>query len=333
MAKGDKFLELRKLFHKCEEDTVSLTFDEMEHILGFKMCQSAYNHKEYWYSDNTHTFTDIWLNEGFKLHRIDLANKIASFVKVETPAPSPSVIVCSKPTIDVDFIIAKAKAYYYDLANDKNGRYISWEHCFSHFTKYRGKLLDEETLDILCLHLSFYLASWGMYRGSSFLIQKDYRVHKDVAIELFKDTYSALWSASCKILMEYKNLVLIFQLAKKIEDIYIDKRSNIDNRSSVSDILITKILMGTLGCVPAYDRFFIEGIRQYKVASGTFNSESIRSLADFYLKNNDKFENIRLEISSHGLEYPPMKIIDMSFWEIGIEHSTLISASETAMKI
>lgn len=27
------------------------------------------------------------------------------------------------------------------------------------------------------MHLAFYLASWGMLRGSSFLLQKDYLIH------------------------------------------------------------------------------------------------------------------------------------------------------------
>jgi hypothetical protein len=33
---------------------------------------------------------------------------------------------------------------------------------------------------LACLHLSFYLASWGLYRGSSFLLWKDYLVHHDM---------------------------------------------------------------------------------------------------------------------------------------------------------
>jgi hypothetical protein len=28
--------------------------------------------------------------------------------------------------------------------------------------------------------MAFYLASWGMYRGSSFLLWKDYLIHQEV---------------------------------------------------------------------------------------------------------------------------------------------------------
>jgi hypothetical protein len=31
---------------------------------------------------------------------------------------------------------------------------------------------------------------------------------------------------------------------------------------SASNTLVTKIMLGTIGCVPAYDRFFIDGLKQ-----------------------------------------------------------------------
>jgi hypothetical protein len=33
-------------------------------------------------------------------------------------------------------------------------------------------MADEAHMQLSCLHLSFYLASWGMFRGSSFLLEK-----------------------------------------------------------------------------------------------------------------------------------------------------------------
>ena len=51
------------------------------------------------------------------------------------------------------------------------------------FTFYGRSKENDVNLDYLSLQLAFYLASWGMYRGSSFLIQKDYRVHIPVVRE------------------------------------------------------------------------------------------------------------------------------------------------------
>ena len=38
-----------------------------------------------------------------------------------------------------------------------------------------------------------------------------------------------------------------------------------DVKKKLSDTLITKVLMGALGCVPAYDRFFVEGVKDLSV--------------------------------------------------------------------
>ena len=128
-----------------------------------------------------------------------------------------------------------------------------------------------------------------------------------------------MWGASCETLVDPKNLDLLLELAERVERIYVARRASVDGRTSVSPILLTKILLGTIGCVPAYDRFFMAGVGETKVASGQFGRRSILSLARYYLQNKDMFELCRLEISSRGQDYPPMKLIDMCFWQIGYE--------------
>ena len=90
----------------------------------------------------------------------------------------------------VDLIIKSSTEFYNDLKADENGRYRSWEHCYSHFIKARES--KEVDYDYLSLQLAFYLASWGMYRGSSFLLQKDYKVHIPVVKELLNEKYDVL---------------------------------------------------------------------------------------------------------------------------------------------
>lgn len=60
--------------------------------------------------------------------------------------------------------------------NDNNHRYKSWEHCFEF---YKSKNI-ENNIDKACLHLASYLASWGMYRCSSFLLWKVFKIYLDV---------------------------------------------------------------------------------------------------------------------------------------------------------
>jgi hypothetical protein len=60
-----------------------------------------------------------------------------------------------------------------------------------------------------------------------------------------------------------------------------DEVAGCEVASSVSPVLVTKILMGTLGCVPAYDRFFQDGVATYKVTMQEYSLKSILRLVDF----------------------------------------------------
>ena len=87
----------------------------------------------------------------------------------------------------------------------------------------------------------------------------------------------------------------------------------------VSPVLITKILMGTLGCVPAYDRFFQDGVATYKVTTREYSLESVLRLVDFYEEHNDSLEDARRGMQCEDLTYPQMKLLDMGFWQVGFE--------------
>jgi hypothetical protein len=93
-------------------------------------------------------------------------------------------------------------------------------------------------------------------------------------------------------------------------------------KNKLSPTLITKVLMGTLGCVPAYDRYFIEGIKDQNVSTGSFNLKSLLKLVDFYEKNTIPLEKARQGLKAYDLSYPQMKLLDMGFWQIGFEKDT-----------
>ena len=222
----------------------------------------------------------------------------------------------------VDLIIRSATEFYDQLRNDENGRYKSWEHCYSHFMAARH--LTDPDIDYLSLQLAFYLASWGMYRGSSFLLQRDYKIHTPIVKELLKDKYDDLaninWIETPDI---DTKLDLLDSLTEAINGYYAEVRKSVSpdlkNEDDISNILLTKILMGTLGCAPAYDRFFVEGIKSLGVSTGNFNLKSLDKLINFYRKNSDRLEEIRksLHVDKSNLIYPQMKLIDMGFWQIG----------------
>ncbi len=210
-----------------------------------------------------------------------------------------------------------------------NHRYLSWEHCYIKFIEAR-KFRDLHPIDQdnLSLHLAFYLASWGMYRGSSFLLQRDYKIHIPVVNEILNSDYDVLaginWINQSDVNDAYNCLR---NLVKRLKKKYAGIRATIndDKDADISDVLITKILMGTLGCVPAYDRYFTSAIKFLKIKPGTFNTKTMASmnkLIEFYKNHYFKLEETRkgLQIrdSPNILDYPQMKIIDMGFWQIGM---------------
>jgi len=189
--------------------------------------------------------------------------------------------------------------FFNSWKEDKNCRFLSWEHCYTFFkTKKETILKDKNMLDLASLNLSFYLASWGMYRGSSNILWKDYKIHN----ELIKNLLT-----SCKNLfsdnVEWKNV-------NKAKQIIEEHYANL--KITPTDTLITKVLLGIFGCVPAYDNLFVNGLREYnknhKNIPQKFNESSFNQLQEL---------SKEIEQKPEYKNYPPMHLIDAYFWWTG----------------
>jgi hypothetical protein len=208
------------------------------------------------------------------------------------------------------------KNFYDGITKDKNHRYKSWEHCYLYFGQE-----DIEDIEKASLHLAFYLASWGMLRGSSPLLWKDYLVHKELITKLLKHKNLRKYPETDKDIEE------IIELKKYIFDYYQDRCKFVDGTNKVfkpSDILISKILLGVLGCVPAYDRYFKNALKELfkdgKRSLLTLSKESLRTIIEFYNKEERSFYSAQQYIKEkNGITYPAMKLIDMYFWNIGFQ--------------
>ena len=222
----------------------------------------------------------------------------------------------------IDELISAAQTFYDDARANENGRSRSWEHCYRVFRDARTD--PSPDYDYLSLHLAFYLASWGMYRGSSFLLQKDYKVHAPIVEEILKPECDCLFGFACTDLRKSEVQMVLKTVYDNIADHFGPMRDQAAGRevaSPVSPVLITKILMGTLGCVPAYDRFFEEGARHLGLKKKSYNEDSLLELADIYEEHNDRLEEARRAMQIDDLSYPQMKLLDMGFWQIGFEKS------------
>ena len=220
----------------------------------------------------------------------------------------------------IDELISAAQTFYDDARTSKNGRSRSWGHCYRVFRDARTD--PSPDYDYLSLHLAFYLASWGMYRGSSFLLQKDYKVLVPIVEEVLKPEYDCLFGVACTDLREPDVQTRLTNVSDNIAECFGPIRNEVAGRdvaSSVSPVLVTKILMGTLGCVPAYDRFFQDSVATYKVTTQEYSLKSVLKLVDFYEEHNDRLEEVRRGMRTDDLIYPQMKVLDMGFWQVGFE--------------
>jgi len=227
----------------------------------------------------------------------------------------------------IDELINAAQTFYDDARANENGRSRSWEHCYRVFRDARTE--PSPDYDYLSLHLAFYLASWGMYRGSCFLLQKDYKVLSPIVEEILKPEYDCLFGLACVDLRESEVQTMLTTLYDYIENYFHPIREEIAGHevtTPVSPVLITKILMGTLGCVPAYDRFFQDGVAKYKVTTQEYSLKSVLRLVDFYEAHNDRLEEARRGMQCEDLTYPQMKLLDMGFWQVGYDQETKESA-------
>ena len=220
----------------------------------------------------------------------------------------------------IDELISAAQTFYEDARANENGRSRSWEHCYRVFRDARTD--PSPDYDYLSLHLAFYLASWGMYRGSSFLLQKDYKVLAPIVEKVLKPEYDCLFGLACADVRNDDVWKQLKKLYDKIAAHFDPIREKVAGRkvtTPVSPVLITKILMGTLGCVPAYDRFFEEGAKYLGLEKKSYNEDSLLELAKFYEAHNDRLEEARRGMRVGDLIYPQMKLLDMGLWQVGFE--------------
>jgi hypothetical protein len=218
-----------------------------------------------------------------------------------------------------------ALKYYQEMIDETDnspyGRYRSWWYCYQAFSEAFAHPGTEDR-NYLTLSLAFYLASWGMYRGSSFLLQHDYQVHRIVVDYLLDDpSPRILWASSQNQVDFYSqsnNVNTLIDTCTKLETLY---KMN-DPKASVTATLASKVLMGTLGCTPAYDKYVVESIKEAgfinspvrKDGNFEFIRQSISNISKFYFDNVQTFQKVKMK--PQGFYYPPMKIMDMVLWRM-----------------
>ena len=192
--------------------------------------------------------------------------------------------------------------------NSSIGRYSSFDYCYNYFQSFyeRNEIADiakQENREMSCLQLAFYLASWGMLRGSSFLLQRSMKYYEPV-IEVIAHMGADTWNIDVDAYSD-KNIDMLLACEEEIAQA-------IGQGRNVSIILTTKIMLGVFGNIPAFDTYFRSGFGIH-----TLSRKSLHRIAQFYQDHKyiiDEYHIPTIDFAtgqnSHRY-YPKAKLIDM----------------------
>lgn len=191
-------------------------------------------------------------------------------------------------------------------------RYTSFDYCFNHFQSLReagelGRLRSGEGLQAECMQLGFYLASWGMYRGSSELLRKSARYLVPM-VQAVAAAEPELWAIDVDAYSD-DNIARLIDFRGRV-------RGAFDHR--ISATLITKIMLGVFGNVPALDDNFRKG-----TGKSSFDEPTLRWVKTFYelhAKEIDELRRFTVDFESGfptGYRYTQAKVIDMIGFQAG----------------
>ena len=165
------------------------------------------------------------------------------------------------------------------------------------------------------MHLWSYLASWGMLRGSSTLLQCSPAVLKELIKFFDSISTSPIWDSDIDTYNKDKEEIL--KVYKKIFSIL---ATSMHNNPSVT--LVTKIMLGVFGCVPAFDSFFTKTFRTIYGDFRNVRSVELDAIEDFYKKHQTLIDKMVIPVIDFGgnptkLYYKKAKLIDMFGFAVG----------------
>jgi hypothetical protein len=190
---------------------------------------------------------------------------------------------------------------------------------FNYFQSFREQgrveeIAAPENMQLSCVHLGFYLASWGMFR-SSVVRGRSVRQFKPV-IELIAKSPRDAWEIDANA-YSAEACVVLMATASEIKD-----SLGFPPGTQPTSTLATKIMLGVFGNVPAFDRRVRAGLKTDGLV-GRFGLRALQAIGGYYQQNADLIERERLrtldfETGDHTQrKYTRAKVIDMIFYVKG----------------
>ncbi len=209
---------------------------------------------------------------------------------------------------------------YNPFWKDENSNEYSYVYMRKVFLEEDAKICPD--YDKIALYLYAYLASWGMLRNS-FLASKNYKVFIPVIIRLHtfhhkKELMNVEYGNREKYdiyILYIKEISDLISEALMYENDYCKfSGCEVSNKTinKPTRTLVSKIILGTYGCIPAFDSKFEIGwktefpkIRKYdEILKGIF----------CFINNNINMIDKECRRIKCGEYYTPARIVDIYFW-------------------
>lgn len=197
----------------------------------------------------------------------------------------------------------------------------SLDYCFNYFQAFRAEasshlLADPDNLELSCLHLGYYLASWGMLRGSTLLYNKSVRFLQPT-IELIATEAGDIWRIDAHRYTD-ENIDRLLRLSGDIARAISVVTGPSRVGRAATPTLVTKVMLGIFGCLPAFDRFFNIGFKKATGRVARLDWSTLMGIRDFYAEHRpaiDASQVRTLDFRSGKLtriRYTKAKVTDMA---------------------
>lgn len=215
--------------------------------------------------------------------------------------------------MSADYVEKNIKAFY--KLRQAEHRYASFDFCYNYFQSFedKGQLSRKGNIQMSCLQLGFYLASWGMFRMSGYLgSSKSIKFFEETIFLISRSDNDIIWNIDVNN-YDNENMENLIEWYYKLENVL--SHQEMGRKSLPTKTLVTKVMLGIFGCVPALDSNFINGMNIY----GKFNKNILRRIFEFYSNNETVINKYSSKIKTldfypgknSTLRYPKAKIIDM----------------------
>lgn len=76
-----KYRFLADFLHNHGGDSITMTFKQIEELIGQPLPSSAYNHRAYWSNTDTHSISKVWMQAGYMTTYVNLLSRKVVFEK------------------------------------------------------------------------------------------------------------------------------------------------------------------------------------------------------------------------------------------------------------